>query len=135
MKLQNTIFYRQKANEASPFIQALNALIGEPLPVKTSYALAKIAKTVSDKQKAYEDARNALVKKYGEPAKDKNGKETGGTTVKEKNMEPFLKELNELIEMEEEYKIEKVTLEEKQLEGVKIKPQDLMVLEKIIDIK
>lgn len=119
MKLKNTIF-------VNGFVPALGSLLGEKLPGRTAYKIARFAKEVSEKNKVYEDARIALVKQYGEEDKEKNFK------VLDKNLEVFTKELNDIQAIEEDYSLkEKIQLPK----DIKISPRELIALEDVVSVE
>jgi len=89
--------------------EPLRKLIGERLPVKVSYSLAKLVKKLDEQFKVIEEVRMGLIKKYGE-TDDK-----GQISVKPEgeNFPKFVEEFNELMTQEVEVVIEKVKLPEK----------------------
>jgi len=91
---------------------------------KTSYQIAKNIKELSAELADYEKARYALIMKYGEQTKD------GNTEVKKENMDIFSKELNELLSVEIELKITKISPEK--LSGSS--PFDLMAIEWMLEL-
>ena len=91
---------------------------------KTSYQIAKNIKELSAELADYEKARYALIMKYGEQTKD------GNTEVKKENMDIFSKELNELLSVEIELKITKISPEK--LSGSS--PFDLLAIEWMLEL-
>jgi len=124
MKIKNTIF-----DQNGRFIPALNNLLGEVIPVREAYELRKFQKEVVEKQTVFEESRLAMAKDFSK--KDKDGKpamEDGHFVLKD--VKGFGKSYNELVEIEESYKIKKITLPE----NIALSVKDLMALEPILNI-
>ena len=119
MKLGNSIFEGGK-------VEALNELIMQPLPVSESYKLMKFVKELKEKQDVYRGAKIAIFKKYGEEKEDKT------MEIKKENQEEAMKELNELIEIEEEYSLDSKIVLSKELE---FSAAQLMLLEDIVIVE
>jgi len=118
MKFSNNIFEDGR-------IIAINELIMQPLPVKESYKLMKLAKELKEKEDVYRGAKLAIFKKYGKEKKNKT------IEISKKNQEKAMEEINELLAMEEEYSIEgKILLPAE----VKLSAKQIMSLEDIIQI-
>ena len=66
MKLTNGEVFRTR--------EPLQELMGEKLPVKTSYELAKLARKLNDQLTVIEDVRRGLVNKYATEGNGKRGK-------------------------------------------------------------
>ena len=120
---------------------ALEELVKVKLPVRSSLQAAKFANKVSQKLKAIEEVKNGLIKTYGE----KNDKGQTSVTPESPQWEQFVKEFNELMEIEEEFVFEKIKIPEK-VTGtcdackhnmditLQIEPSVLMALERFIEI-
>ncbi len=120
---------------------ALEELVKVKLPVRSSLQTAKFANKVSSKLKAIEEVKNGLIKTYGE----KNDKGQTSVTPESPKWESFVKEFNELMDIEEEFVFEKIRLPEK-VAGtcdsckhnmdvtLQIEPSILMALEKFVEI-
>ena len=89
--------------------EPLKKLVGERLPVKVSYSLAKLVMKLNEQFKVIEEVRNGLIKKYGKTD------EKGQTQVEPdgENFPKFVGEFNELMSQEVEMVVEKVKLPEK----------------------
>jgi hypothetical protein len=124
MKLKNEIF-------ANGFIGALRNLMDQKLPVSQSFQVRKFVKEVENKSKVYEEQRMALINEYGEKKEDGtlNTLENGHVNISD--MEAFNKELVELLNIEEEYAIEKLTLSD----DIVISTKDLVLLENILNLE
>ena len=88
---------------------ALEALVKVKLPVRSSLQAAKFANKVSQKLKAIDEVRQGIIKNYGE----KNDKGQTSVSPESPQWEQFVKEFNELMEIEEEFVFEKIRLPEK----------------------
>jgi len=108
--------------------EPLKKLMGERMPVKASYELAKIANKLNSQFTIIENVREGLVKTYGEPQKDNPRtfmvNPLGGNYLK------FIEEVDELMGQEVEIVFDKVTLPD----TLEIEPSVLMALEKLIKI-
>ena len=118
MKFENRIFEDGR-------IQAINELILQPLPVSESYKLMKFAKELKEKEEVYLAAKIAIFKKYGKELED------GTIEVNQDKQEEAKKDLDELLEVEEEYSFDKkVVLPEDTV----LSAAQVMLLEDIIEI-
>ncbi len=122
MRLKNEIF-------ANGFIDALNKLIEQRLPISQAFKLRKLAKELSEKQKVYEEARVALVNQYGEKKENGSLNTSENGTVPLIDVEGFNKDFMELLSIEEKYEVSKIKLDE----SVEISTKDLAVLELILE--
>ena len=107
-------------------IEPLKSLLEEKFPIKTSYALAKLAVKLDNELKAFNDVRTGLIKKYGVIGKE-------GQLVVEKDSESwteFEANFTELLNQEIEVVFEKVVLAD-----INIEPSHVMVLDKFIEVK
>ncbi len=128
MKLKNIIF-------ANGFIQALVNLETQRLPMGKAFTLKKLDKQVNEKAKIYDEVRLTLIDKYTEkdaegknvPVLDAEGKTLEGQ-VKITDPDAFNKEYQELLDIEEDYDFEKMTLPD----SIEISTKDLVLLEDII---
>jgi len=118
MKIKNDIFEGGKT-------EALNELIMQPLPVSESYKLMKFVKELKEKEEVYRGAKMAIFKKYGEEKEDKT------IEIKKENQEKAVKELDELIGMEEEYSLDRKIVLPKEIQ---FSAAQLMLLEDLIDV-
>jgi len=128
---------------------ALEELVKVKLPVRASLQAAKFANKVSEKLKAIEVVRQGLIKTYGTKGEQGNIEVIGPNDAKKReqspNWEQFVKEFNELMEIEEEFVFEKIRIPEK-VTGtcdackhnmdvtLQIEPSILMALEKFVEV-
>lgn len=112
-------------------MQKLGGIAQKPLPVKASYAIAKNISKFESELRAYGKEREKLIEKYAE--KDNEGKvvcnEEGQITFKDQ--EGWEKDINLLLEIENEVNIHKFSIAE--LEGYNMTPAELMLIEYMIE--
>ena len=112
--------------------EPLRKLMNERFPVKVSYKLAKMASELTKPLKVIEDCRVGLIEKYGET----DGH--GISTIKpgDKDYEKFVKELDELLDIEIEVAIPHKVKLPTMVDGkeVQIEPITLLALDKFIEI-
>jgi len=113
--------------------EPLQILLGKQLPVKVSYALARMAIKLGEEWKAIEEVRKGLVKRYGESDKDNPNKHS--VDLAGDKYPKFVKEFEALMNQEVEVVIEKIKLPE-EVDGkpLEIEPATLMALEKFIEV-
>lgn len=105
MKLKNGVIFASS--------EALNKLCAADLPIKTMYTLKKNCEALNNALKFIEERRIELIKKYGN---EKN--EIKDNDDKEK----FFNDFNEILNIEEEIKIDLIDFEK--LDGVRISIMD-----------
>ncbi len=105
----------------SPSLKRLGA---EPLPVKTSYALAKMIKKVQAELEIYDSERIKLCEKYGRKNKQ-------GYDIDESKMSAFNSDYEELLQQEAEIDYEPIALPD----NVTISASDLLALEEFIKLE
>lgn len=104
---------------------ALKRLSAEPLPVKTSYALAKMIKKVQSELEIYDSERIKLCEKYGSKNKQ------GSYDIEESKMQAFNSDYKELLLQEVESDFEPITLPD----NITISASDLLALEEFIKLE
>ena len=112
--------------------EQLQKLMAKELPVRTSFALAKLANTLNGHLQAIETVRNGMVKKYGEPIEGKPG--SMQVAADSEQFPKFQAEMNELFGMEIEVAAQKVLLPAS-LSGMVIEASTLMALLPFVDIE
>jgi hypothetical protein len=119
MKFSNHIFVRGQ-------IPVINELIEKPLDIAEAYKLVKFARSLKEKEEDFNEARLKVFKKYGEQNKE------GNWEIKDdKAREEAAKEIDKLLEIEEEYDLESKI---KVPQDVKLSAAELMLLEDIIEV-
>lgn len=97
----------------------------EDLPTKVAFKLQKITLELSKEYDAAQSVRQKIIKKYQEKVLD-----NGNVRIKKDKLDVYRKEIKELMEQEVKVKLEKVGIDE--LELPTIKPNTLILLDKII---
>ena len=119
MKIGNSIFEGGK-------VEALNALVVLPLPIKEAYRLMKFVKELKEKEDVYQGVKISIFKKYGNEKKD------GTIEIKKENQKKAFKELNELLAIKEEYSLDrKIVLPN----NIEFSAAQLMSLEDVAEVK
>jgi hypothetical protein len=123
--------------EIDSILMSLQTLINKELPIKLSYSLSKLEKTLESEYKLLAEKKNELINKYAErDDKNKvillNPDEFGRQEIKIKEglKEESLTKLNELYNIETEINFEPISLD--LLGDISISPKDLLVLDRFI---
>ena len=105
----------------------LNANIyDKAFPIKTSYALSRLAKVLTSELATFDAQRQKLIEKYeGALNEDKTL-----YTFTQENSEAFAREISELTEMEIEVPFEPLTLDS--FGSVNLTPNDLVLIGSLI---
>jgi len=106
----------------------LDSLSKEKFPATVALSLIKALKEIAGHMVDYGKVRDTLITRYG-PEKD--GKPTGSINPQDPNWSEFAKEYAELLEVEVEVNIDIIKIPGADL---KISPEHLMKLEKVIEI-
>ena len=103
------------------------------LPVKTSFAVAKLVQSLSPAYQAIETVRNSLIQKYAIVHKDEKGKDERAPSIKQTddNWPQFAAEFGELLALEVEVEFDKVALPDTAIE---IEPATILSLMRFINI-
>ena len=113
--------------------QIISKVSQKELPVKVSYAIAKNIGKIQSELKVYNAQKEKLIEKYAE--KDEQGKvkvsEQNQLTIIPENIDSWNKDLNELLDIENEIDIHKFSFS--LLEGYNISPAELMAIDYMIE--
>ena len=112
--------------------QALSQILMAKVDFKLAYRLQKISKKLIKQMEKIEDERLRLVDQFGEPEKDKDGKETGRTQVPPGKHKEFNDTFTKYLEAPAEIKIEKIPYELMEQSGIKVSSADILALEKFL---
>ncbi|TRZ83638.1 hypothetical protein D4R86_00440 [bacterium] len=118
MKIKNSFFENG--------ISELKKLGEMDLPIQTSVMIAKGFKELDVVIKSYQETKQKLLDKYGTISEDKQK-----YTFEDENLVAFQKEFEELLNVENEVKFDKVTLPK----DMKLSANFLMALENFIAIE
>ena len=109
-------------------VSTLKELMGKSLKSRVAYKVARLAREVENEYKLYDEKRIDLIKKYANH--DENGElildEEGSFSVADENVAAFRKELMELMDVEIELNVDKLSLEE--LDGCDFTPSEMVNL-------
>lgn len=105
----------------------LEKLVDKEISIKTAYRLSRIIKVLNEELQHFEEQRQKLVQQYGEQQEDAP---EGNVVVLEENMEPFQKDLAELLTAEIDLNCEPMHIEE--FGDVKIKTSELLLIESFL---
>ena len=114
-------------------VEPLMEIAKKELPVKVSWALAKLSNKLAESHRAIETVRNGLIQRYGE--KDKENPNNVLIKPESENFPKFVKDAEELFLQEVEIDFEKIKLPE-EVDGkpLTLKPSLLAPLVKFIEI-
>lgn len=114
-----------KMQNVADLAKALENIVTQKLPLKVSYKLGKLLKEIVDELNFFEEKRVALVKKYGK-------ENERGIAVDEsdtENYSAFLKEYQELLELDVDIDIDKYKINLSDLpDSVELTPQQMLHL-------
>ena len=117
-----------KNKEIFELYTALSTILGEPskeLGIRTKFKLAKNQIAIDKIYELVQKQHNSIIERYGEE------KENGVITVPPEKIDITRKEINELMEINNEITLEKINLDE--LDGAPITSETLMKLMPIIE--
>lgn len=120
IQLSNAIFINDKFTSAFNKLTSCDRLSGAYL-----YALVKLTKELEMKRVLFEEAKNQLVKNYGET------KEDGSIVVKSEHIDHVNKEFMSLLQLPIEINIEPLTY----VEDMELSAQDILLLDPILEFK
>jgi hypothetical protein len=118
-----------KLGEVKEIVSGLNQVMGERLPVKTAYSFTKLAKTIQNEYRTYEESRMKLIHTYSN--KDENGKPSivdGEYDICDK--QAFAKEFSELSNIDVEIDFNPISIND--LGDAQISPVAMIALEKFV---
>lgn len=103
------------------------------LPIKEAYIINGLIKQINNEMLRYEQTRTQILLKFGELDANNNLILDTSSNVKlsNENKKQFVKELNELLASEAN--LNKISLEIKNIDNVKVSAKDISTLEMLID--
>ena len=116
--------------------QPLQILMGTKLPVKVAFQVAKVANKINSKRRVIEVVRDDLIKRYGIETGHGGFEVVGPNDSKGRPVSPkwedFVRELNELMDVEDEMVFDVIKIPE--TTPIDIEPSVLLALEKFIEV-
>ena len=96
MKIRNTLF------ENTQYFETIGKIhTSDKLSVMDAYRVNRLVKKLNELNAEYSELKKGLLDKFGTP-----GEEEGQFTVEGENREPFMKEMNDLINIEHDLETE-----------------------------
>lgn len=111
-------------------VPALNEINQKKLPVRTAFKIVKVSRAVEETLKDYYTMLKALQEKHAE-LDDKGKMVTKENTIVMKDQEAFQEEFEELLNLDVDLKIDKISLNE--LDSVQVEPHFLYHLDWLLE--
>ena len=112
--------------------QALSQILLAKVDFKLAYRIEKISRKLVSEIEKIENKRLDLISKFGEPEKDKDGKETGRQAVPPSKHKEFNDTFVAFLEQPAQITIEKLPYELLETSGIKVSSADILALKKFI---
>ena len=122
MKIRNTLFENKQYFETISKIHS-----SDQLSVMDAYRINRLVKKLNELNEEYMELKKGLLDKFGTP-----GEEEGQFKVEGDKQEPFMKEMNDLINIEHDLETEKLTFPSKLEDG--FSAADLNIMEMFFDL-
>lgn len=113
--------------------EPLQKLLTKEWPVRTSFALARLANTLNGHLQDIESVRTQLIRKYGKPTGDQRG--TTQVNAESEEYPKFLEELNDLFGLEVEVAVQKIAIPADSLNGMTVEAGLLLPLLQFIELQ
>ena len=122
MKIRNTLF------ENTQYFETIGKIHkSDQLSVMDAYRINRLVKKLNDLNTEYSELKKGLLDKFGTP-----GEEEGQFKVEGDNQEPFMKEMNDLINIEHDLETELLAFPSKLEDG--FSAADLNIMEMFFDL-
>ena len=122
MKIRNTLFENKQYFETIEKIHS-----SDQLSVMDAYRINRLVKKLNELNEEYSELKNKLLTQYGTP-----GKEEGQFLVEGDSKEEFLKEFNQLLDIEHDLETETLSWPQKIEDG--FSAADLNILEMFFNL-
>ena len=122
MKIRNTLFENKQYFETIGKIHK-----SDQLSVMDAYRINRLVKKLNELNEEYSELKKKLLDQFGTP-----GEEEGQFKVEGDKQEPFMKEMNDLINIEHDLETEKLTFPSKLEDG--FSAADLGIMELFFDL-
>jgi hypothetical protein len=110
----------------------LSQILMAQVEFKLAYRIEKITNKLVKIIEQIEDFRLDLVKKFGQPEKDKDGKDTGRLSVPPEKHEEFNKAFIDYLVQDSDLDCQEIPYELLENSGIKVSPADMTTLKKFI---
>ena len=122
MKIRNTLF------ENTQYFETIGKIHkSDQLSVMDAYRINRLVKKLNELNEEYSELKKKLLDQFGTP-----GEEEGQFKVEGDNQEPFMKEMNDLINIEHDLETETLAFPSKLEDG--FSAADLNVMEMFFDL-
>ena len=111
-------------------VDSLKKLADLEMQVKVAYSLAKFIKLVEVELTIYDKSRLAILKKFGTKSDDETS-----YTIEAKNEQNFSNELEELLELEVDIEIPKLTLKDLESDKNTLSASDMLNLQFLLNLE
>ncbi len=101
--------------------EAIQKLLDLRLPSKTSFKIQRSLRPILSELETFENERKALIQRFAQPDDD------GRLQIPPDKMDEFLKEMNDLLDVEIDLSVSKISIEE--LGDTEMSVRDLLLLE------
>ena len=122
MKIRNTLFENKQYFETIGKIHQ-----SDQLSVMDAYRINRLVKKLNELNEEYSELKKGLLDQFGTP-----GEEQGQFKVEGDKQEPFMKEMNDLINIEHDLETEKLAFPSKIEDG--FSAADLNIMEMFFDL-
>ena len=122
MKIRNTLFENKQYFETIGKIHK-----SDQLSVMDAYHINRLVKKLNELNEEYTELKKKLLDQFGTP-----GEEEGQFKIEGDNQEPFMKEMNDLVNIEHDLETEMLAFTSKLEDG--ISESDLNVMEMFFDL-
>ena len=122
MKIRNTLFENKQYFETIGKIHE-----SDQLSVMDAYRINRLVKKLNELNEEYSELKKKLLDQFGTP-----GEEEGQFKVEGDKQEPFMKEMNDLIDIEHDLETEKLAFPSKIEDG--FSAADLNIMEMFFDL-
>ena len=122
MKIRNSLFENKQYFETIGKIHQ-----SDQLSVMDAYRINRLVKKLNDLNTEYSELKKGLLDKFGTP-----GEEEGQFKIEGNNQEPFMKEMNDLINIEHDLETETLAFPSKLEDG--FSAADLGIMELFFDL-
>ena len=122
MKIRNTLFENKQYFETIGKIHK-----SDQLSVMDAYRINRLVKKLNELNEEYSELKKKLLDQFGTP-----GEEEGQFRVEGDNQEPFMKEMNDLINIEHDLETETLAFPSKLEDG--FSAADLEIMEMFFDL-